>query len=389
VILTITLASLAGMSLALAIWQVIVAARFPLHQRRVEPGFHPGITILKPLKGCDAETAGCLRSWLTQDYPGRVQILFGVTSADDPVCSVVHQLIAEHPGCRAQLVICEERLGPNAKVSQLVQLERLAQHEIVCVSDADVWAPADLLFNAVALLKNPGVGLVNCFYRLARPTTLAMHWEAFAVNADFWSQVLQSLSLKPMDFALGAAMLMPRRQLAAIGGFADLVDHLADDYQLGRRTARNGGRVELCPVVVECRSAPMNLLEVWTHQLRWARTIRVCEPGPFFLSVLSNATLWPLLWLAGAHSAVSLSGAGLCLSVRMAAGSYLECRLTGRWKIGSCVMALVKDFLHVAVWAFAFTGRQVKWRGESYLIPAGGKLVKLKGPLPASLAPVS
>ena len=28
---------------------------------------------------------------------------------------------------------------------------------------------------------------------------------------------------------------------------------------------------------------------VWKHQLRWARTIRVCQPVPYFFSLLSNA----------------------------------------------------------------------------------------------------
>jgi len=41
----------------------------------------------------------------------------------------------------------------------------------------------------------------------------------------------------------------------------------------------------------------MNWRDVWKHQLRWARTIRVCQPVPYFFSILSNATLWPLLWL--------------------------------------------------------------------------------------------
>ncbi len=140
-------------------------------------------------------------------------------------------------------------------------------------------------------------GLVCCFYRLANPTTLAMHWEAVAINADFWSQVLQSRSLKPIDFALGAVMATRREQLAEIGGFAPLVDCLADDYQLGNRIVRRGYSIALSPVVVECRSASMGWAAVWKHQLRWARTIRVCQPAPYFFSLLSNATLWPLLWL--------------------------------------------------------------------------------------------
>ena len=54
------------------------------------------------------------------------------------------------------------------------------------------------------------------------PTTRAMQWEAVAINADFWSQVLQAQSLKPLDFALGAVMALRRKQLEEIGGFAAL-----------------------------------------------------------------------------------------------------------------------------------------------------------------------
>ena len=47
-------------------------------------------------------------------------------------------------------------------------------------------------------------GLVNCFYRLANPATAAMRCEAVAINADFWSQVLQAATPQ-------AARLRPRR----------------------------------------------------------------------------------------------------------------------------------------------------------------------------------
>src|SRR5206468_2110374 len=127
---------------------------------------------------------------------------------------------------------------------------------VIIISDADVHVPPDLLANVVAPLCDEGVGLVSCFYRLAYPATLAMQFEAIAINADFWSQVLQAQSLKPLDFALGAVMATTRRRLESIGGFEVLVDFLADDYQLGNLIARKGGRVLLSPVVVECRESP-------------------------------------------------------------------------------------------------------------------------------------
>lgn len=388
-IATVVLGSLAVLSLALTIWQVTVAARFPLHRRRTGFDAQPGVTIFKPLKGCDAETAACLRSWMTQDYSGPIQILFGVTSVSDPVCKLVEDLIDTHPECAAQLVICGNRLGSNAKVSTLMQLEPYANHGLFCVSDADVWAPRDFLANAVAQLKEPGVGLVHCFYRLVQPANFAMRWEAFAVNADFWSQVLQSRSMKPMDFALGAAMVFPRQRLAAAGGFDVLVDRLADDYHLGQGIARKGGSIELCPAVVECRSATMSFAEVWLHQLRWARTIRACEPGPFFFSILSNATLWPMLWVALTPSLFSLVAVGICVASRMAAGFFLEKRLLGRGRISSCFMAPLKDGLHAGIWALSFAGRRVNWRGERYEVVTGGKLMKTSEPLAQPLSTAS
>src|SRR5207237_501871 len=118
--------------------------------RTKSPAFHPALTLLKPLKGADAETAQCLESWLNQDYASPVQVLFGVASADDPVGPLVRELIRKHPGRDAQLVLCPDSLGPNAKVSTLAQLEKMARHDILVVSDADVRVPPDFLENIVS-----------------------------------------------------------------------------------------------------------------------------------------------------------------------------------------------------------------------------------------------
>jgi hypothetical protein len=154
-----------------------------------------------------------------------------------------------------------------------------------------------------------------------------MRWEAIAINADFWSQVLQSRSLKPMDFALGAVMAIRRNPLAEIGGFEALADCLADDYQLGHRLVRRGYRIALCPIVVECWSAPLDWRAVWKHQLRWARTIRVCQPVPYFFSILSNATLWPLLLLAVKPPPLACAFALACCLVRILTALNLQQRL--------------------------------------------------------------
>ncbi|HEU5122690.1 MAG TPA: glycosyltransferase [Verrucomicrobiae bacterium] len=375
-ILNLLLGALAVLSLVLLLWQWFAARRFPLHQRQGGiSGTAPAITLFKPLKGCDAATESCLRSWFTQNYSGEIQLLFAVVSNDDPVCEVVRKLIGEFSHCDAKLVIVPNLIGANAKVSKLAELEKRAKHELICISDADVRVPPDFLSEAVAPLRQPEMGLVNCFYRLANPTTLAMRWEAIAINADFWSQVLQSKTLKPLDFALGAVMLTRRKQLNEIGGFAALADCLADDYQLGNRIGRKGHHIALCPLVAECWDPPMTWRAVWKHQLRWARTIRVCQPAPYFFSILSNPTLWPLIWATTVPSRISLCGLALALILRMVAAIDLQQRLTRSFAhVTFAWLAPIKDLLQTAIWLSAFAGNTIEWRGQKFFLRRDGTL---------------
>jgi ceramide glucosyltransferase len=462
VVLNTVLGALAFLSLVLLLWQWFVAIRFPLHQRVENSVFSPAVTLLKPLKGCDPTTEASLRTWFTQDYAGPIQTLFGIASADDPVCDIVRKLSAEFSSRDAQLIVCGPLTGANAKVSKLIELERLAKHETLVISDADVRVPPDFLANLVARfqcnadipvgvpvvdslspsdgerdrvrgsfhsqadtnppkhsltpqsspsIENPKskiknqVGLINCFYLLANPSTLAMQWEAVAINADFWSQVLQARSLKPIDFALGAVMAVRKQQLAEIGGFTALADCLADDYQLGNRIARKGYRIALSTVPVECWSEPMGWSAVWKHQLRWGRTVRVCQPLPYFFSILSNPTLWPLLWVAVKPSPISLGFFLVSVVLRILTAWQLQHRLSfSRITHLSSVALLakedhapvlrsafgeggsritfppwlppVKDLLQTAIWFLAFIGNYVEWRGQRMRLRRDGTLVK-------------
>jgi ceramide glucosyltransferase len=399
-VLNTFLTILAFLSFALTLWRWAASMRFPLHRRTVVQTSLAGVTVLKPLKGCDAETKRCLRSWLIQKYPGPVQLLFGVASIADPVCAVVRELLAEFPGADAQLILCSQNLGANAKVSKLLQLEPLIRHPLVVISDADVAAPPDLLVNLTPHFDDPGVGLVNCFYRLANPQTLAMRWEAVSINADFWTQVLQAKSLGKVDFALGAVMALSAAQLTDIGGFATLADFLADDYQLGNHVWRQGKRIEFATVVVDCWDAPMGWAAVWRHQLRWARTMRVCKPALYFFTILENATLWPFLWLLwGATSRsllsikrfhlapsdyytftlpIALPAGILFLIVRIVTALQQQLRLTqATTHFAYWWLPLIKDLLNVGIWGAAFWGNEIEWRGERYQIQPDGKLQRI------------
>ena len=114
------------------------------------------------------------------------------------------------------------------------------------------------------------------------------------------------------------------------------------------------------------------------HQLRWARTIRVCQPGPYFLSILSNATLWPLLWLFSWPADWVLFIVCPILVWRVVSAQALIIRFTReRLHPEDALLVLWKDLLGAAIWTAAFIGDEVDWRGEKFRVERGGKLVKV------------
>jgi ceramide glucosyltransferase len=241
------------------------------------------------------------------------------------------------------------------------------------VSDADVFVPPDFLKNIVSPLERAETGLVNCFYRLGNAPYFAMRWEAYLVNAEFWSQVLQAKALKPLDFALGAVMATTRKRLNAAGGFGALLDYLADDYQLGHRIAGTGAKIELCPVVVECRHSPSSWREVWSHQLRWSRTIRFCQGAPYFMSIISNATVWTSLFLLFQPAMWAWAAGAVIL--RAVLGFSMARRMNGDWS--GLWLGPVSDLLKAAIWLLSFLGNEVVWRGKRFRVLKGGKMERL------------
>jgi ceramide glucosyltransferase len=356
-VLATFLGILACISFALYVWQFLLGIRFRFRSPASIASFPP-LTILKPLKGRDAETEACLRSWLEQDYPAPFQVLFGVDSENDAAVQLVRSRL------KSEVVVCAEKLGSNAKVSTLAQLEPLMHYDLIIISDADVAVPKDFLRHVAGFVEAQRPAMASCLYRLVG----AMRVEAFMINSDFWTQVLQSIALKPMNFGLGAAMIITREALKKIGGFRAIVDYLADDFQLGNRVP---GKVALCPAVVECRSAPMTFLQMWSRQIRWARTIRVCQPLPFFLSILSNPTLWPVLWALASNAWIP---ACAILTLRSIGGTLLERKLSGRLDARSMILAPFCDLLRATFWLLAFAGNRVQWSGRTFRVLRAGKL---------------
>jgi ceramide glucosyltransferase len=380
-----TVLAVAGIGYFLA---AIVAVRVYLLERRAPlTAYAPGVSILKSLKGLDPGMMDAFRSHCRQNYAGEFEMLFGVSSLEDPAVAAVDQLQAEFPERAIRLLECPERLGTNGKVSTLVQLAAHARYDFLLINDSDITVSSRYLERvmgcfaptaATAGKDKAPVGLVTALYRGRAHGTIGSRLEALGIATDFMPGVLMSKMIEGgLHYGLGSTLAVRREALKKAGGLLALVDYLADDYELGARVAKAGYRVALSAEVVETGVPAYKWSGFVDHQLRWARTVRDSRPGGYAGLIFTHGLGMALVnLLASGLSPVSLWLLGLSFFLRLAQAMTVGAEVLGDHEVLTSLWLLpLRDLAALGVWVAGFAGNTIVWRGER-LVLKGGKLEK-------------
>jgi ceramide glucosyltransferase len=332
-------------------------------------GAAPPLSILKPVHGRDPQFYEAILSHAVQEYP-EFEILFGTDNSEDPALPDIRRLQREFPNRRIEIVIVNND-APNAKVGVLAELAKHARHSLLLVNDSDIVVEPGYFHAVTAPLADPGVGLVTCLYRAA-----AQSWpsrsEALGIATEFAPSVMVARLLGVVDFALGSTMVFRTEALERIGGFRAIANYLADDYQLGRHIAQLGYRIEFAPVVVETDLGGGSWGQIWRHQLRWSRTIRVSRPSGYYGYVVTHATLWSLVALAAGQWQV----AAAVIAVRVVAGVWIGAGiLQDRKVLRDFWMIPLRDLFGFAIWAGGLSGDTVQWRDRQLKLRPDGRIL--------------
>jgi ceramide glucosyltransferase len=367
---------------ATALGYALTACLAVLRSRNAAPlppaAERPAVTVLKPLCGAEPGLAEALRSLCVQDYPA-LQIVFGVQDPADPALEVVQALRAEYPNRDIAVVIDATRHGFSAKVSNLINMMRVARHDWLVLADADVHVPPGYLAGVCAPLADPTVGIVTCPYR-GRPAHtrgwagLCSRLGALFVNDWFMPSVRVAALFGSRDFAFGATIALRRAALDGFGGFAAIADQLADDYRIGELTRRQGLRTVLSHVVVDTGVDERSLRQLAQHETRWLRTIRAVRPAGYAAAGVTFSlpvALLGYLLAAGAPAALGLLLATAVARVMLhfAAGDPQPAEAAawrGLWLLP------VSDLLGFLLWCWGFAAREVQWRQSRYRVARDG-----------------
>jgi ceramide glucosyltransferase len=339
------------------------------------PNPPPAVSILKPVEGADARTRDALASFCRVRYPGRVEVLVGTIHPGDPVVSIVGQLQREMPDRSIRLVLAP-LLGMNRKTSIMETLWREASGQYLFFSDADVMASPDYLERLLPLLLVPGTGCLTCLPRGIQARRLGARLIALHYDFNYLLQWMLAQWTTGIDWAIGHTVAVPRQVLERLGGFRGFLDHLADDYEVGHRTAALGLRVVVPGYLLDCVMPHEGAWDAMRRLLRWKRTIRRARGLGFVGMGLTYPVFWALV-LAALQPLAWWSWATLAtvIAVRLVLAHQLQSWIRfPDWHRCWWLLPLL-DVFEGLTFIGAFTGRSVVWAGRRYCLMPDGTLM--------------
>ena len=114
----------------------------------------------------------------------------------------------------------------------------------------------------------------------------------------------------------------------------------------------------------------------WQHQVRWARTVRLCRPWSFLGLVFTHGLPWTVL------AAIAAARAGWPGLAATYVAAYLVLRLTMAWTVGvwgvgddllrrKLWLVPLRDAIYFLIWLASLTSNRITWAGEEYTVEKG------------------
>jgi ceramide glucosyltransferase len=375
IIEALPLVPVVGGSLFYMATQVAASLFFRSEQGQATNTNQPPVTMLKPIYGLERNLERNLRSALSQDYPD-YQVVMSVQRLDDPALPLLRRLEQEYGPERATVVAVQSEPVVNGKVQNLENGLSAARHDILVISDSDVFTPADYLARIAAPLRDADVGYVCTLYKGVDARSWYEQLELLTYNAEFIPSSVFAYRTGASGLCLGASVALRRTTLEAVGGLASLADYLVEDYELGRRILERGERMVLLPYFVDLTVDLDSAKSWWRHQIYWDQNTRAARPVGFAASVLTRAVPFALLYAAlRLFDPLGLLILLAAIAVRLGTAAGNALLLRDRATLRALWLLPLRDLAGLLFWVLAMGKRTFVWRGYEFELARGGRIV--------------
>jgi len=307
-------------------------------------------------------------------------VVFSVQRLDDPALPLLRRLEREYGPERATVVAVQSEPLLNGKVQNLTNAVAAARHDLLVISDSDVFTPNDYLSRIAAPFREGDIGYVCTLYRGVGARNRYERLVLLSYNMDFIPSVVFAYMTGASAFCLGSSLALRRSVLDAAGGFASLSDYLVEDYELGRRILERGRRMVLLPYFVDLDIDLDSAQSWWRHQVYWDQRTRAARPIGFAASILTRAVPFALLFgLARLFDPLGLTVLAAALAVRLGTAAGTALLFHDRESLSALWLLPFRDIAGLLFWATALCKQTFTWRGHRCALARGGRIVPLKG----------
>ncbi len=336
-------------------------------------GGHGPITIIKPVKGADEFTRANFTSWVRQQCPVPIQLVFSFEDPADPAIPIAEQL---ETVVRPEVIVNPRREGFSGKMSNLFYGVRLARHDFLLFSDADIAAAPDTCNRIMEQVRH-GVDLITCLPVHDRARNI---WGR--IYASFWNfEILGFVApsvLREGSVAMGGTLGMKRQTLEALGGIETFKAFVAEDIAMGRKAKEKGLRVGLGPIVRSPvgRKSFGELMEKFSRAAMLGHTLIPPQERLQHIVLLSYLFLFMLSAILK-HIPLLALGIGL-LCIRLVFARRFWVIATGERRIP--FESLLGDALLLFAFVRGLFVRRMTWGGVEYGVTRDGALVPPRQP---------
>jgi ceramide glucosyltransferase len=335
---------------------------------------HPGISVLKPLKGIDDQLEMNLESFFRQDYPV-YELLFGVNDPEDPAIGIVRKLQQRYPNTDAKLIISTNRIGLNPKINNLNNIYPHSEFEYILISDSNVRAPANYLTDMAAAIQNPDVGLVISIFRGVGARSVGAILENLHLNTFILSSVYTVKKLFNIPITIGKSMLFRKNFLKRFDAFYGLRDFLAEDHLLGIQVQEAGLQVVYSSVHIDNYNENWSLDRFINRHVRWAKMRKNLNLTHYLAEPFANPVLIATTGLLIARTVEMAAVATAALLIKMSIDIFIDRQVRSDLRWHQYALLPFKDILMGMIWFIPFFNNRINWRGNEFKITRGTRLV--------------
>ena len=360
-------------ALSLAIWCYLLFGHGHFWQAGptlapARPATAPPVTIVIPARDEAASIGRCLRSLLTQDYPGTLHIIVVDDGSRDGTAEIAQAI--DDP--RLTLITGAERPpGWSGKLWALQQGIAASTTDLMLLCDADIEHKPAHVSTLVAKLERDTLDMVS--------EMVALNCESMAEHALVPAFVFFFAMLYPFNLvndpgsrvaaAAGGTILIRAEALARAGGLAAMRDALIDDVTLATRVKAQG-RIWLghSQLAASIRPYP-EAADVWRMVARTAYVQLRTSPWLLAATVAGMVLVWlvPPAAAIWGHGAVRLAGLlGWAAMIVAFAPTLRRFRISLLWAVFLPITAAFYTAATVGSAVDHMRGRGVLWKRRIY-----------------------